>query len=183
MLAAIIIVSVIFGVHILYLLFSFLSKDNSYNQNVSFQGGKAVGEEDTYNQGRILQNSMDRMDTVVKGMKMPSAPVTSSFAALYIRLIHINTGQYYDVYLENQLVIGREGGNAFIQIRDAMVSQKHCMIYRKGEQIFIQDLDSTNHTYLNGCILENPMPICSGDMINIGQSTLQFQCLGVDNKA
>lgn len=177
MLAATIIVSVVFGIHMLYLLFCFLSKDNNYNQNVSFQGGRLVGTDNGGNagQGRLLYNNMESMDTAVKGMQIPAAPVTSSFAGLCIRISHINTGQLYDIYLENQVVIGREGGSAFLQLRDSLISNKHCMIYRKGEQIFIQDLDSTNHTYLNGCVLESPMPICSGDLIQIGRSTLQFQ--------
>lgn len=62
-----------------------------------------------------------------------------------------------------------------MQLNDPMVSNKHCLIYRKGEQVLIQDLGSTNHTYLNGCMLESPMPLSFGDNIKLGQSTLLFQ--------
>ena len=181
MIIACIVISILFVVHMLYLLFRMLEKHNSYNHNVDFQGGKTVGSDDNTRKKLLLYESTDKNDTVVMGMKVPSAPVTSSFAGLLLRISHVNTGQLFDFYLENQLVIGRIGGSAAVQIDDAMVSGKHCMIYRKGEQIFIQDLDSTNHTYLNGCLLESPMPICTGDLINIGKSMLQFQFLYMNN--
>lgn len=175
MVIASIIISVFFVGHMLFLWFRFLTKDNNYNQNLEIRGGKKVGIEDGSSTKLLLSNHSDQMDTIVKGMKVPAAPVTSSFAGLSVRLSDINTNQFYDFYLENQIVIGRVGGSAFVQLDDTMVSKKHCMIYRKGEQVFIQDLDSTNHTYLNGCKLESPMQICSGDIIHIGKSTLQFQ--------
>lgn len=180
MVIAFIIVSVVFVVHMLYRLFGQLSKGSNYNQNISFQGGRTVGADEGGKTIPILQNNYEAMDTMVRDMAvpgMPGTPVTSSFSGLYIRMSNLNTGQYFDLYLEKQLDMGREGGNAFLQFSDTLISNKHCLIYRKGDQIFLQDLGSTNHTYLNGCILETPMPICPGDCITIGRTNLQFQCV------
>lgn len=174
MIVATIIVSIIFMGTMLFIWIHFLGRDNNYNQKICFQGGRGIGTEEGVNNRRIV-NPYDKADTVVRGMKVPTAPVTSSFAGLPIRLYLAETGQYYDVYLENQVLIGRTGGSAFVQLNDPMVSHKHCSIYRKGEQVLIQDLGSTNHTYLNGCMLESPMPLSVGDNIKLGQSTLLFQ--------
>ena len=171
MIVATIVVSIIFLGIMLFIWTHFLGRDNNYNQKISFQGGRNVGAD---NIRRILSDS-DKGDTIVGGMRIPTAPVTSSFAGLPIRLYLMETGQYYDLYLENQVLIGRTGGAAFVQLDDPMVSHKHCLIYRKGEQILIQDLGSTNHTYLNGCMLECPMPLSIGDNIKLGRSTLLFQ--------
>lgn len=45
-------------------------------------------------------------------------------------------------------VIGRKEGDLIIE--DQKVSRKHAQIVISGNEFFIEDLDSTNHTYLAG---------------------------------
>lgn len=45
------------------------------------------------------------------------------------------------------------------------ISKKHFRIYRQGPAYFIEDLRSTNGTYLNGDPLTQPQPLGEGDEI------------------
>lgn len=59
----------------------------------------------------------------------------------------------------------------------ARVSRKHARIMVRGTQFFIEDLGSANGTFINGRLRLKPQQVhalSSGDMIKIGQTTLQF---------
>ena len=166
---------ILFIIHMTVLFFMHVGRSQNYNQTIYLSGGKAVGE----NRGadyHQLVNDIDEMSgTVLKGQNS----VTSSFSYIYVRLYQLYTGKCYDSYLEDTLQIGREGnlGNApALILGDPMVSKKHCMLYRRGDKILIQDLESTNHTYVNGCKIQGAVPITHGDQLSLGNSQYQFQC-------
>ena len=168
-------VVVLFMIHMTVLLLRCVGKSQNDNQTIYLSGGKAVEE----NRGAGYQQLLADIDaqdaTVVNGRNM----VTSSFSYIYIRLYQLYTGKCYDSYLENTLQIGREGsmGNMpVLVLDDPMVSKKHCMLYRRGDNILIQDLESTNHTYVNGCKIQGAVPISHGDQLSLGRSQYQFQC-------
>ena len=174
MLEIITIIAVIFFIiHMTILIIKGMRENRSYNQTIFLSGGRYASE----NQGgsyRIIDSSLEEEDTILKGKNA----VTSSFSCVYIRLYQLYTGKCYDAYLENTLQIGRLEDNtvAALILDDPMVSKKHCMLYRRGDQILIQDLESTNHTYVNGCRIEGAVPITHGDQLSLGNSQYQFQC-------
>ena len=55
-------------------------------------------------------------------------------------------------------VIGRKEGN-FTLPDDRRMSRKHAQITVRGNEFFIEDLESTNHTYLGGEKLEPRKPV------------------------
>lgn len=62
-----------------------------------------------------------------------------------------------------------------IVIRDMLISKKHCKIYMTDEGHYnLEDMDSTNSTYLNGKVLKKPAQITYGDRIIIGNTILRF---------
>lgn len=67
-------------------------------------------------------------------------------------------------------VIGKMAGCVDVCLKDPSVSRMHARIERQGDQLFIQDINSTNGTYLNGIRLEpnEKMEITLGDEIRIG---------------
>lgn len=135
-----------FLLHLLVLFLQFLRLDNNYNQNISIHGGKSVGA-DHIDGNRLLNIINDETNTLIQ--MRPKQQVTSSFSGIYIRLYQSEAGQCLDYYLEDQVLIGRAayGNQAEIQISDPLVSQKHCRMYRRGEQILIQDLGSTRQPF------------------------------------
>ncbi len=174
---AALIVGFAFGIHLLFLWIRHMKKDNHYNQNIALHGGRVVGEAQTGADMSLLYVPGGDEQTVIRQAPV-KAQVTSSFMQVQIRLCDIYGSTYYDCILKDQLLIGRyvPGSPAQIQIPDSKVSRNHCRIYRQGEKIYVQDLNSTNHTYLNGCMVEGAMPLMYGDLLRIGQNTYRFQC-------
>ena len=77
----------------------------------------------------------------------------------------MRSGDEYD--LREGAVIGR-GDSAEIRLEDPFASSRHCRILRQGDVLVIEDLNSTNGTYLNGDLLDGPQPLHPGDRIRIG---------------
>ncbi len=84
------------------------------------------------------------------------------------------------ILIENEeLVIGRQEGLA-LSLADDWVSRRHARIRRDGDEFILEDLASSNGTYVDG------VPIVScvlrpGDWIQIGRNLLrfEFQLVGV----
>jgi FHA domain len=81
-------------------------------------------------------------------------------------------GMIYD--LDGDLALGR-GENAEIRLEDPFASSRHARIYEQGNIVVIEDLDSTNGTYLNEELLQTPRPLHPGDRVRIGDSEFTFE--------
>ena len=68
--------------------------------------------------------------------------------------------------------IGRAIGADFI-VDAALVSRVHCRLTASSDgQLELCDLESTNGTYVNGTRVGQPMPLASGDRIQVGRVEL-----------
>ena len=76
---------------------------------------------------------------------------------------------------EKAVFIGRSKCNE-IQVKDSTVSRKHLKIHPEGDMLLIEDLSSTNGTYVNGHRIEpgQAMPIDETNTVNIGKTILHF---------
>jgi len=80
-------------------------------------------------------------------------------------------GVAYDIP-ESGATLGR--GDVEIQIEDPFASSRHARITRQGYVLVIEDLGSTNGTYLNEEPLSGPQPLHPGDRIRIGDSEFSY---------
>jgi hypothetical protein len=71
-------------------------------------------------------------------------------------------------------VLGR-GEQADIRLEDTFASSQHARLAPHGEVIVLEDLGSTNGTYLNEEPLRGPQPLHPGDRIRIGDSQFTFE--------
>jgi FHA domain-containing protein len=81
-------------------------------------------------------------------------------------------GMIYD--LDGDIVLGR-GDRADIRLEDPFASSRHARVYEQGNIVVIEDLDSTNGTYLNEELLQTPRPLHPGDRVRIGDSEFTFE--------
>ena len=81
-------------------------------------------------------------------------------------------GMIYD--LDEDLVLGR-GDHAAIRLEDPFASARHARIYEQAGSVIVEDLGSTNGTYLNEELLESPRPLHPGDRVRIGESEFSFE--------
>ena len=66
------------------------------------------------------------------------------------------------------------GDQAEIRLDDPFASSRHAKLTRQGGIVVIEDLGSTNGTYLNDSPLSGPQPLHDGDRIRIGDSEFQY---------
>jgi hypothetical protein len=81
-------------------------------------------------------------------------------------------GMIYD--LGGDVVFGR-GDAAEIRMEDPFASSSHARVYEQGKILVIEDLGSTNGTYLNEELLDGPRPLHPGDRVRIGDSEFTFE--------
>ena len=73
------------------------------------------------------------------------------------------------------MTIGREATHAIALVNDMGVSRTHAQIVRQGDQTLIEDLSSTNGTYVNGVRISAPTPIKPGDTLQLGASLFRVE--------
>ena len=80
-------------------------------------------------------------------------------------------GGEFPLLTEREIVIGRASDLDMVLVED-MVSRKHAKIATHGEQLVIQDLGSTNGTFVNGEKIKKAR-LKEGDRVLIGTSILK----------
>jgi pSer/pThr/pTyr-binding forkhead associated (FHA) protein len=78
----------------------------------------------------------------------------------------------YDV--GESAVLGR-GDQAEIRLEDPFASARHARLLRQGAIVVLEDMGSTNGTYLNEELVTGPQPLHPGDRVRIGDSEFVFQ--------
>jgi FHA domain-containing protein len=84
----------------------------------------------------------------------------------------LSAGAAYD--LSSGALLGR-GDQADIRLEDSFASSQHARLVPQGGVMVLEDLGSTNGTYLNGEALRGPQPLHAGDTIRIGDSEFTFE--------
>src|SRR3954468_21412281 len=81
---------------------------------------------------------------------------------------HIKIGQ--------ELQIGRSAGAEGRLGDDPEISRQHARISRNAQgQLVVEDLGSTNGTYVNGQRIAGPTPLNPGDTVQVGRSSLTVE--------
>jgi hypothetical protein len=103
----------------------------------------------------------------------PSADVGNRDPKLVVeRAPGHDPGMIYD--LDGDLVLGR-GERAEIRLQDPFASSRHARVYEQGNVVVLEDLGSTNGTYLNEELLQSARPLHPGDRVRIGDSEFTFE--------
>ncbi len=112
------------------------------------------------------------------GLYSASTPARSDLTDRAPRLVVARAtghepGMIYD--LDGDLVLGR-GDHAEIRLEDPFASSRHAHIYAQAGTLVLEDLHSTNGTYLNEELLDTtPRPLHPGDHVRIGESEFVFE--------
>lgn len=73
-----------------------------------------------------------------------------------------------------ELVIGR-ASECPVRLDDEFVSNLHAKIYRLQDRYYVEDLGSTNGTYVNGRRINYPIELRGGDRIKVGRTLMEFR--------
>ena len=77
---------------------------------------------------------------------------------------------------KGEVTVGRVRGNDII-LPKGNISKYHCRLLVKGDELLVEDLHSTNGTYLNGRRITEPTPISTADKIFVGDFILRLNLL------
>jgi hypothetical protein len=76
--------------------------------------------------------------------------------------------------LDAVTTLGRDVNNTVV-VEDPFASTDHAVLTFRGRTWYLEDLDSTNGTFVNGAPVEGVAPVAFGDEIQIGQVRLRLE--------
>jgi hypothetical protein len=111
----------------------------------------------------------------------PPAPATSGrrsrktvgAAPLRLKVLEPTSmkGQIAD--LTDEVTIGR-AATCTLTIEDTFISQLHARVFYDNGQVFVEDLGSTNGTFLNRKKVASATPVRRGDRVQVGKAILEL---------
>ena len=101
----------------------------------------------------------------------PVAPVRSRRIPSQLVLIDGRGPDTVDL-VPPETLVGRDA-SCHVTIPDSSVSHRHARIYHSDGEWYVEDLGSTNGTFVNDRPLTRPMVLRPGDTVSIGRATLE----------
>jgi pSer/pThr/pTyr-binding forkhead associated (FHA) protein len=83
-------------------------------------------------------------------------------------------GKARTVRLKGSVEIGRRDGCA-VRLSDTYVSQVHARLYGENGAWYLEDLGSTNGTFLNDARVSSPVEVHAGDVVKVGKTVLELR--------
>jgi FHA domain len=103
-----------------------------------------------------------------------SAPHVEAGKIVVVKSPALTEGDEWDLDA-SPLTFGRSSGNDVELKRDEYASSSHARLEPRRDGVWLEDIGSTNGTYLNGIRLTRPKRLTSGDMVRIGETELRYE--------
>lgn len=87
-------------------------------------------------------------------------------------VIHEGAGAGSEHPVDGELILGREHGSADLVIPDPGVSRRHARVLPDNGTLILEDLGSSNGTYLNGERISGPVEVAAGDEVQLGDTVI-----------
>ena len=101
------------------------------------------------------------------------APHVEAGKIVVIKSPALTEGDEWDLD-SSPLTLGRSSQNDIQIDRDEYASSTHARIEPRRDGVWVEDIGSTNGTYLNGIRLTRPKRLTSGDIVRIGETDLRY---------
>ncbi len=70
--------------------------------------------------------------------------------------------------------MGRSGDCGISLSHDTTVSSLHARFFRRDNKLFVEDLGSTNGTFVNRKPAKRPVAVKRGDRVQVGQTVMEL---------
>jgi pSer/pThr/pTyr-binding forkhead associated (FHA) protein len=87
-------------------------------------------------------------------------------------VIHEGAGAGSEHPVDGELILGREHGSADVVIPDPGVSRRHARVLPHNGTLIVEDLGSSNGTYVNGQRIDAPVQVGTGDEVQLGDTVI-----------
>jgi hypothetical protein len=103
----------------------------------------------------------------------PDRPRERRRRQLYLKVVQpdAEAGRTYD--LDDELTIGRSPGCGVAMPGDIYTSTLHARLFRRNDQLWVEDLGSTNGTYVNSERIAKAVRLGKGDMLQVGSTVFE----------
>ena len=98
--------------------------------------------------------------------KPKKAAPPKSFATLRVLAPESRRGEL--VPIDTEITVGRGGGCALVLADDQYASTVHARVFRRGNDLFVDDLESRNGTFVNGKRITSTTKVRRGDQLQFG---------------
>jgi pSer/pThr/pTyr-binding forkhead associated (FHA) protein len=100
------------------------------------------------------------------------APPAAPLDGLRFRVIEPTEQRGRTYELADEVTVGRAPGCG-VSIPDISVSQLHARVFRQDGRLYVEDLGSTNGTWLNRIRVGGAVPLKRGDRVQVGSTVLE----------
>jgi pSer/pThr/pTyr-binding forkhead associated (FHA) protein len=109
----------------------------------------------------------------VRAASAPSQPSPPRRRQLYLKVVQPreHSGRTYD--LDDELTIGRSPGCGVSTPEDIYTSTLHARLFRRNDQLWVEDLGSTNGTFVNSEQITQAVRLGKGDSLQIGSTVFE----------
>jgi pSer/pThr/pTyr-binding forkhead associated (FHA) protein len=121
---------------------------------------------------QLLDAEHEMGPAVENGVLVFGSPMTIPWGRLRQFTVGGITRDVYHLFRQ-RIIIGREDGEIIFP-DDEFMSRSHLALLKKGNKVFLQDLESSNGTYIR---IRSLNILNSGDMIRIGDQLLRFELI------
>jgi hypothetical protein len=90
-------------------------------------------------------------------------------------IIHEGAGAGSEHPVEDGLILGRDRGAADLVIEDPGVSWHHARVFSDEGALIVEDLGSSNGTYVNGERISGPVEVAPGDEVQLGDTVIEIE--------
>jgi len=122
---------------------------------------------------RLPQESMILAPSQVAGLVPPPAARELGHLVV-VSSPELQVGE--EITLDSHpLTIGRAGNNDVPLPSDEYASGRHARVEPRHDGVWVQDVGSTNGTFVNGIRLTRERRLAPGDVVRVGETDLEFR--------
>ena len=122
---------------------------------------------------RLPQESFVLAPSAAAGVQA-SRPGPQTGRLVVVKSADLERGQDFELN-SAQLTIGRGNQNDIAIGTDEYASARHARFEPRQDGVWVQDLGSTNGTYVNAIRIDRPRKLVHGDVVRVGETDLRFE--------
>jgi pSer/pThr/pTyr-binding forkhead associated (FHA) protein len=117
--------------------------------------------------------------SVAKDLRLPQA-AAAGLGRTHTGLLVVLASPAIEPGTERELdssavTLGRAPENDLVLDTDEFASVQHARIEPRRDGVWVEDLESTNGTFVNGVKLTRPRKLTTGDVIRVGETDLRYE--------